>query len=117
MSEWSRRRRPRQGGARRDASGNASRVASGPSAPRLRARRGAITALVAILLFAVMGILALAVDFGRLDNLKADLQTAADAGAHAGAIELVDTLGHIPVNAAARRDGLRTWRIRPWKRP
>ena len=74
---------------------------SSTCAPRLRARRGAITVLVAVLFFGMIGFLALAVDFGRLDNLRADLQTSADAAAHAGAVELVDTLGHVGTSAGA----------------
>lgn len=67
----------------------------------MRARRGAIVVLVAVLLVAMVGLFALAADFGRLDNLKADLQTSADAAALAGAVELIATPGHNPANAAA----------------
>ena len=48
-------------------------------------RKGAVMVLVAILLVAVIAFLALAVDVGYLYVVKQDLQTAADAGALAGA--------------------------------
>lgn len=41
-----------------------------------------------------VSVLALAVDFGRLDNLKADLHTSADAAALAGAVELIPLPPH-----------------------
>jgi uncharacterized membrane protein len=44
--------------------------------------------MIAILFSSLMAIAALAVDFGRLGNLKADLQSSADAAALAGALEL-----------------------------
>lgn len=66
----------------------------------LRARRGAIVALVAVLLVAMVGLFAIAVDFGRLDNLKAELQTSADAAALAGAVELIPVGSHNPLQAA-----------------
>jgi uncharacterized membrane protein len=47
----------------------------------------------------LFGIAALAVDFGRLDNLRADLQTSADAAALAGAVELIAAGGHNPALA------------------
>lgn len=62
--------------------------------PRLRARRGAMIVLVGLLIVAMVGFAALAIDFGRLDNLKADLQTTADAAALAGAVELITTGAH-----------------------
>ncbi len=64
-----------------------------------RARRGAIVVLVAILLVAMVGMFALAVDFGRLDTLRADLQKSADAAALAGAVELIPVVPHIPADA------------------
>ena len=64
-----------------------------------RARRGAVIAIVAILFLSLFGIAALAVDFGRLDNLRADLQTSADAAALAGAVELIAAGGHNPALA------------------
>jgi uncharacterized membrane protein len=67
----------------------------------MRARRGAIVALVAVLLVAMVGLFALAADFGRLDNLKADLQTSAEAAALAGAVELIDVPPHNPTTAVA----------------
>ena len=78
-------------------------------APRLCARRGAILALVGVLVLAMMGFAALAADFGRLDNLKADLQTAADAGALAGAVELIAVPPH---NGLLAGDTARAYALR-----
>jgi uncharacterized membrane protein len=55
--------------------------------------------LVGITLVAMVGMLALAVDFGRLESLKSDLQTSADAAALAGAVEFVNCCGHNPLQA------------------
>jgi uncharacterized membrane protein len=67
-------------------------------------------ALTGILMVGMIGFVALAVDFGRLGNLKADLQTDAEAAALAGAIELIPTSGgtHSPGNAT---DTARVWAI------
>lgn len=65
----------------------------------VRRRRGAIVAMAGLLMVAMVGLFALAVDFGRLGNLKADLQTAADAAALAGAVELIPYGLHNPLNA------------------
>lgn len=53
--------------------------------PRLRARRGAIVFFLAVFITSCIVMGALTFDFGRLANLKAELQNSADAGAHAGA--------------------------------
>lgn len=50
-------------------------------------RRGAVMALVAVGIVAFMGILVLAVDGGKLQRQRRIAQTAADAGALAGAVE------------------------------
>lgn len=55
---------------------------------QLRNRRGAFTVLTAILFLSLVGVAAVAVDFSRLWTLRNELQTAADAAAHAGAIQL-----------------------------
>lgn len=52
-------------------------------------RRGAIVVMVALMMVVLMAICALAIDFSRLWSLRNELQTSADAGAHAGAIQLI----------------------------
>lgn len=54
---------------------------------RLRNRQGAILALVAVSIIAIMGILVLGIDGGTLQRQRRMAQTAADAGALAGAVE------------------------------
>ena len=55
---------------------------------RLKSRRGAVVVLLAIMIVSLMAITAIAVDFSRLFALRNELQTSADAAAHAGAIQL-----------------------------
>ena len=55
-------------------------------------RRGAIVVLLALILAAMFGASALAIDFGRLWALRNELQWSADAGAHAGAVQLISPL-------------------------
>jgi hypothetical protein len=62
--------------------------------PRLKARRGAIVALVGVFFAAVIAIGALTWDMSRLANLKAELQQSADAGAHAA----IDAMIRAPAN-------------------
>ena len=52
-------------------------------------RRGAIVPLVAVSLIAIVGVAALSVDLGNLFRERRNTQTAADAAADAGAIELL----------------------------
>jgi uncharacterized membrane protein len=66
-------------------------------------------ALAGILVVALVAMLALAVDFGRLGNLKADLQTSADAAVLAGAVEFIPLAGH---NAAVALDSARAYVLR-----
>ena len=54
----------------------------------LRRRRAATAVLVVITLPILLGFAALAVDVGRMFNVRAELQIAADAAAMAAAIEL-----------------------------
>lgn len=56
--------------------------------PRLRARRGAIAILTVLLFLALLGIGAIVVDFSRMQVMRNQLQTAADAAALAAAIQL-----------------------------
>jgi hypothetical protein len=62
---------------------------------RWRARRGAIVVLLGIMAVTLMSISAISIDFSRLWALRNELQTSADAAAHAGALQL------LPPNLAA----------------
>lgn len=55
---------------------------------RLKARRGAVVVLLGIMIVALVSISAIAIDFSRLWALRNELQTSADAAAHAGAVQL-----------------------------
>ena len=59
-------------------------------AGRLRNRRGAALVLIAIMMTVMIGMVGASVDFARMYAFKAQLQVTADAGAMAGAIELVN---------------------------
>lgn len=52
-------------------------------------RRGVSMVLVAIMIFVLMGMAGIAIDYARLYAFKTQLQTAADAAAMAGAVQLV----------------------------
>ena len=68
---------------------------------RRKERKGAISVLCAILLVPLMGILALAIDYGYLLKTRTDLQRAADAAALAAVQKLVpDSEGYQDLNAA-----------------
>jgi hypothetical protein len=56
---------------------------------KLKARRGAVIVILGIMAMALMSISAISIDFSRLWTLRNELQTSADAAAHAGAIQLV----------------------------
>ena len=58
-------------------------------APSAR-RRGAIVPFMALMLVAIMGFVALAVDLGYIAMVHAQLQNAADSSALAGASQLLD---------------------------
>lgn len=55
---------------------------------RLKNRRGAFAIITAVIFMSMVMIGAVAIDFSRLWTLKNELQTSADAAAHAGAIAL-----------------------------
>lgn len=55
---------------------------------QLQARRGAVVVMVGIMMVTLVSISAVAIDFSRLWTLRNELQTSADAAAHAGAIQL-----------------------------
>jgi uncharacterized membrane protein len=54
-------------------------------------RRGATLVLVALSMTVVLGFTAMAVDLSQMGAYRSELQRAADAGAHAGAIQLTKT--------------------------
>lgn len=56
---------------------------------RLRNRKGAMLVLGALLFMGLMVMAVLAIDFSRTVEQSAQIHTAADAGAHAGAVELL----------------------------
>src|SRR5687767_12096847 len=64
-------------------------------AMKLRARRGAVVVMLGIMMVALVSVSAISIDFSRLWALRNELQTSADAAAHAGAIQL------LPPNNAA----------------
>lgn len=64
---------------------------------RLRARRGVTLPLVVLLLAVFIGVTSFAIDVSRMFVIKAELQTAADAGAISGGMQLAHGL-----NASAR---------------
>jgi len=55
----------------------------------LKARRGAVIVMLGIMIVTLVGISAISIDFSRLWSLRNELQTSADAAAHAGAIQLL----------------------------
>jgi hypothetical protein len=56
---------------------------------KLKARRGAVVVMLGIMMVALVSITAISIDFSRMWTLRNELQTAADAAAHAGAIQLL----------------------------
>jgi uncharacterized membrane protein len=56
----------------------------------LKDRRGTIAVMIAVMLGALVAVSALSIDVGRLSSLRNELQFSADAGAHAGAIQLME---------------------------
>jgi len=55
-----------------------------------RSRRGNIAVLVAVLMTGLVAVSAVSLDTSRLLSLRNELQFSADAGAHAGAIQLME---------------------------
>ena len=55
---------------------------------RLKKRRGAVVVMLGIMIVALVSVSAISIDFSRLWTLRNELQTSADAAAHAGAIQL-----------------------------
>ena len=56
----------------------------------LRSRRGTIAVLVAVVMTALLAVSAVSIDTSRMLSLRNELQFSADAGAHAGAIQLME---------------------------
>ncbi len=67
-----------------------------------RDRRGAMVVLLGVMIVAMMAIVGLSLDFSRLWSLRNELQTAADAAAHAGAIQLLPPNNAGLTDSAAR---------------
>ena len=68
-----------------------------------RSRRGQVLVLVALGMVAICGMMALAVDAGQLYFARRFMQNAVDAGALAGAQELVGTNANPTGNPASAR--------------
>ncbi len=66
-----------------------------------RSRRGAITILAALLMVLLLGMVAFAVDIGRLSQVQAQVQAVADAAALAGAKGLPVSPAQVRANAEA----------------
>jgi Putative Flp pilus-assembly TadE/G-like len=75
--------------------------------PKAYDRRGAVLPLVAITMFALVALLALAIDGGLLQRERRLAQNAADAGALAGAQEIFRNQTQDTVFAAARNETAR----------
>ena len=56
----------------------------------LKCRRGTIAVLLAVLMVTLVAVSAVSIDTSRLLSLRNELQYSADAGAHAGAIQLIE---------------------------
>jgi hypothetical protein len=56
---------------------------------KMRARRGAVVVMLGIMMVTLVSVSAVSIDFSRLWTLRNELQTSADAAAHAGAIQLL----------------------------
>jgi len=55
-----------------------------------RSRRGTFAVLVAVMVTALVAVSAVSIDMSRISSLRNELQFSADAGAHAGAIQLME---------------------------
>lgn len=53
-------------------------------------RRGTVAVLIAVLMTAIVAVSTMSIDTSRLLSLRNELQFSADAGAHAGAIQLME---------------------------
>ena len=74
---------------------------------RMASRRGAILPLVAVTLVGVVGVVALAIDVGAVQRERRIEQNAADAGAQAGAAEIMRNQSAAVVIASATAEATR----------
>lgn len=74
---------------------------------RLVARSGAIGVLLGVVIVAVFGAASLSIDFSRLWTLRNELQGSADAGAHAGAIQLLVPNAYVDADDSASSFAIR----------
>lgn len=56
----------------------------------MRSRPGAMAVLLAVMVTALIAVSTISLDVNRLSSLRNELQFSADAGAHAGAIQLME---------------------------
>lgn len=70
-------------------------------ATHLRARRGTVLIYSALVMVFILGMTSLAVDFGRVQTIKQDLQRCADATALGGLTAYVDTGYSVPAATTA----------------
>ena len=56
----------------------------------MQSRPGALAVLLAVMMTALLAVSAVSLDVNRLSSLRNELQFSADAGAHAGAIQLME---------------------------
>lgn len=56
----------------------------------MQGRRGTIAVMLAVMMTALVAVSAVSIDASRLLSLRNELQFSADAGAHAGAIQLME---------------------------
>ena len=56
----------------------------------MQRRRGTLAVLIAVMMTALVAVSAMSIDTSRLLSLRNELQFSADAGAHAGAIQLME---------------------------
>jgi Flp pilus assembly protein TadG len=68
----------------------------------LKKRRGAMVVMTGIMFFALVICGAVAIDFGRLWTERSELQSAADAGALAGGLQLMAPRDTLLVDSVAR---------------
>ncbi len=78
------------------------------SPPPVNQRRGAVAAIVAVLLIPLLIFVALCVDIGWITTTKSELQNAADSSAAAGSRQLVDNFGAYSVASQSNRQSLIT---------
>ena len=75
---------------------------------RMKARRGAVVVMLGIMMVALVSVTAVSIDFSRLWALRNELQTSADAAAHA-AINLRTEEDTVAVSARATFSLTRAW--------